>query len=59
MSESGLCFFKTLDTELNGKTMVNETNLELGARADIRAFINLRLRDRPIAWKGKDDRPRP
>ena len=48
-------FFKSLDTELNGKTLLTETDLELGAREDILAFIEMRLRDRlrspDLAWK--------
>ena len=50
-------FFKSLDTELNGETLLTETDLGLGARADIRAFLNLRLRDPELVWKGKEDRP--
>jgi len=53
-------FFKTLDTELNGQRLVNETDLHLGGRADIRSFLNLRLRDRlrtpDFEWK---ERPLP
>ncbi len=53
-------FFKSLDTELNGKTLLTESDLGLGAREDIRAFMNMRLRDRlrdPVmAWKGEDER---
>ena len=50
-------FLKALDTELNGEPLVNETDLGWDARADIRSFLNIRLRNRGVEWKGKEDRP--
>ena len=43
-------FLNVIDTELNGEKLVNETNLDLKARQTVRAFLNLRLRDRSIPW---------
>ena len=43
-------FYKALDTELNGEILLNETDLDLGARADVGSFLNLRLRDRNFPW---------
>ena len=43
-------FFNVIDTELNGETLVNETNLDLKARAYVRSFLNLRVRDQGIPW---------
>ena len=43
-------FLNVIDTELNGEKLVNETNLDLKARETVRAFLNLRLRDRSIPW---------
>tara|TARA_Y100001933_G_scaffold55150_2_gene54618 strand:+ start:13104 stop:14174 length:1071 start_codon:yes stop_codon:yes gene_type:complete len=43
-------FLKAINTELNGEKLVNETNLDLKARETVRAFLNLRLRDRSVPW---------
>ena len=47
-------FLNVIDTELNGEKLVNETNLDLKARQTVRAFLNLRVRDRNFEWKERD-----
>ena len=43
-------FLKALDTELNGETLLNETDLDLEARATVTSFLELRLRDQNFPW---------
>ncbi len=50
-------FLKTLDTEHNGETLLNETEHDLGARATVASFLELRLRNRDHNFPWTERKP--
>ena len=50
-------FLKTLDTEHNGETLLNETEHDLGARATVASFLKLRLRNRDHNFPWTERKP--
>ena len=50
-------FLKTLDTEHNGETLLNETEHDLGARATVASFLELCLRNRDHNFPWTERKP--
>jgi pimeloyl-ACP methyl ester carboxylesterase len=50
-------FLKALDTEHNGETLLNETEHDLGARATVASFLELRLRNRDHNFPWTERKP--